>query len=231
MLDLKLVKAITLDLDDTLWPVWPVIERAEKALEQWLTQRAPAAAAMFADPKIRHAIREQVSQAHPELQYNLSALRREAIRQALLQGDEDLSLAEPAFDIFFAERNRVTLFDDALEGLAFLASRFPLVAVSNGNADLERIGLGRFFRGSISAQRFGVGKPDPRIFRAAAQSVGVDTADVLHVGDDGALDVLGALACGMQTVWVNREDHVWPHAAVPHETVATLTELCDLFRT
>lgn len=231
MLDPQLVKAITLDLDDTLWPVWPVIERAEKALEHWLTQRAPAAAAMFADPKTRHAIREQVSHAHPELQYNLSALRREAIRQALLRCDEDPSLAEPAFDIFFAERNRVNLFDDALEGLEFLASRFPLVAVSNGNADLERIGLGRFFRCSISAQQLGVGKPDPRIFRAAALSVGVDMVDVLHVGDDGALDVLGALGCGMQTVWVNRADHVWPHVAVPHETVTTLTELCDFFRT
>ena len=231
MLNLKLVKAITLDLDDTLWPVWPVIERAEKALQQWLTQRAPAAAAMFADLKTRQAIREQVSHAHPELRHNLSALRREAIRQALLHGDEDPLLAEPAFDVFFAERNRVILFDDALEGLSFLSSRFPLVAVSNGNADLERIGLGRFFQGSISAQQFGVGKPDQRIFRAAAQSVGVDVADVLHVGDDGALDVLGALGCGMQTVWVNRAGLVWPHAAVPHETVTTLTELCDLFRT
>lgn len=230
MFDPKLVKAITLDLDDTLWPVWPVIERAEKVLQAWLSQRAPGAAALFADTKARHDIREQVSHAHPELKYNLSAMRLEAIRQALLRCEEDPSLAEPAFDVFFAERNRVTLFDDAIPGLEFLASRFPLVAVSNGNADIERIGLGRFFQSSISAQKFGVGKPDPRIFQAAAQSVGIDTVHVLHVGDDGALDVLGALDCGMQTVWVNREDHLWPHAAMPHETVATLTELCDFFR-
>jgi putative hydrolase of the HAD superfamily len=52
---------------------------------------------------------------------------------------------------------------------------------------------------------------------------------VLHVGDDATLDVLGALNCGMQTVWVNRSDQLWAHPAVPHETVATLTELCDLF--
>jgi FMN phosphatase YigB (HAD superfamily) len=30
MLDLAKIKAITIDLDDTLWPIWPVIERAEK---------------------------------------------------------------------------------------------------------------------------------------------------------------------------------------------------------
>lgn len=230
MFDPTLVKAITLDLDDTLWPVWPTIERAEKALEIWLSQQAPMTAALFANPKARHDIREQVSRARPELKYNLSAIRLEAIRLALYRSGEDPLLAEPAFEVFFEERNRVTLFEDAIPGLEFLASRFPLVAVSNGNADIQRIGLGRFFHASISAQLFGVGKPDPRIFHAAAGSVGVDPANVLHVGDDCALDVLGALNCGMQTVWVNRADHVWPHPAVPHETVATLTELCDYFR-
>ena len=225
-----LVKAITLDLDDTLWPVWPTIERAEKALENWLAQRAPMAAALFANPKARHGLREHISHTRPDLQYNLSALRLEMIRLALQRSGEELLLAEPAFEVFFDERNRVTLFEDALPGLEFLASRYPLVALSNGNADIHRIGLGHLFRASISAQQFGVGKPDPRIFHAAAGSVGVLAADVLHVGDDSTLDVLGALNCGMQTVWVNRADHVWPHAAVPHETVTTLTELCDYFR-
>lgn len=230
MFDPALVKAITLDLDDTLWPVMPAIERAEKALENWLSQHAPTTSVLLANPKARNAIREQVSRARPELQYNLSAMRREAIRLALNRSGEDPLLAEPAFEVFFDERNRVTLFEDAIPGLEFLASRFPLVAVSNGNADIQRIGLGRLFHASISAQQIGVGKPDPRIFHAAADSVGVGPADVLHVGDDCSLDVLGALNCGMQTVWVNRTDHVWPHAAVPHETVATLTELCDYFR-
>ncbi|MDB5930798.1 MAG: HAD-superfamily hydrolase subfamily variant 3, partial [Polaromonas sp.] len=41
MLDLTLVKAVTLDLDDTLWPIWPTIERAEKALNGWLAAHAP----------------------------------------------------------------------------------------------------------------------------------------------------------------------------------------------
>ena len=229
MFDPTLVKAITLDLDDTLWPVWPAIERAEKALENWLGHQAPMTAALFANPKARHDLREQVARARPELKYNLSAMRREAIRLALNCSGEDPLLAEPAFEVFFDERHRVTLFDDAIPGLEFLSSRFPLVAVSNGNADIQRIGLGRFFHASISAQQFGVGKPDPRIFHAAAGSVGVNPTDVLHVGDDCTLDVLGALNCGMQTVWVNRSDHAWPHELTPHETITSLTELCDLF--
>jgi FMN hydrolase / 5-amino-6-(5-phospho-D-ribitylamino)uracil phosphatase len=229
MLDLTNIKAITLDLDDTLWPVWPAIERAEQALADWLGQHAPLTAALFANPAARHEVREQITLSRPDLKFQLSTIRREAIRLALQRCGEDPQLAEAAFDVFFAERNRVTLYADVLPGLEFLASRFPLVALSNGNADLERIGIGGYFRASISAQAFGVGKPDPRIFHAAAGAAAVLPQQVLHVGDDATLDVLGALNCGMQTVWINRADQLWVHDAVPHETVTTLTELCELF--
>jgi HAD superfamily hydrolase (TIGR01549 family) len=228
MLDLNLIKAITLDLDDTLWPVWPAIERAEKALENWLHDHAPMTSAIFANPSARHEIREIVSRSRPELRYNLSAIRREAIRLALYRSGEDTTLAEQAFEVFFDERNRVDLFEDALPALVFLSSRFPIVALSNGNADITRIGIAQYFQTSINAQQFGVGKPDARIFYAAAGAAGFKPAQVLHVGDDATLDVLGALNCGRQTAWVNRGDHVWPHAEMPHETVTTMTELCDL---
>ena len=230
MLDVTLIKAITIDLDDTLWPVWPVIEQAEKALEQWLGDHAPMAAAMFANPAARHEIREHVVRSHPEWKCNLSAIRREAIRLALYRSGEDPGLAEAAYDVFFDARNRVHLFDDTLLALEFLSSRYPLVALSNGNADIHRIGIGKYFVAAISAQEFGAGKPDPRIFYAASGAAEVIPDNVLHVGDDPGMDVLGALNCGMQTVWINRADHLWTHPTEPHETVTSLTELCDLFR-
>lgn len=229
MLDLTLIKAITLDLDDTLWPIWPTIERAEKALETWLEQHAPMSVALFANATARHDIRQQVKRLHPELKHDLSTVRREAIRLTLQRSGENPLLAEAAFEVFFAERNRVTLFDDALQTLQFLASRFPLVALSNGNADIHRIGIGSYFTASINAQQFGVGKPDPRIFHAAAGAVDVQPAEVLHIGDDATLDVLAALNCGMQTVWLNRNDELWAYGPEPHETVSTLTGLCELF--
>ena len=157
MLNLKIIKAITLDLDDTLWPVWPAIERAEKALENWLSQHAPMAAALFANASVRDDIRSYVVRTRPELKHNLSAVRREAIRTALYRAKENPLLAEAAFEVFYAERNRVTLFDDAIFALEFLSARYPIVALSNGNADIERIGIKSYFRASISAQDFGVG--------------------------------------------------------------------------
>ena len=229
MLDVSKVRAISFDLDDTLWPIWPTIERAEKALLDWLAANAPMAAALFACPDAVREIREHVGTSRPELRHDLSAIRREAIRLALYRAGENPLLAEAAFEVFFAERQRVTLYDDARGALEFLSSRFPLVSVSNGNADLERVGLAPYFRAAISAREFGIGKPDPRIFVAAAGALDVAPEHVLHVGDDATLDALGALNAGMQSAWLNRADHLWPHEATPHLTLTSLDELCALF--
>lgn len=229
MFDAAKVRAISLDLDDTLWPIWPTIERAEKALHDWLTEHAPMAAAVFSSPGALREIREYMAASRPELKHDLSALRRESIRLALYRAGEDPLLADEGFAVFFAERQRVDLFEDARPALEFLASRFPLVSVSNGNADLQRIGLAPLFAASISAREFGVAKPDPRIFHAAAGAVEVPADTVLHVGDDATLDALGALNAGMQAAWLNRGDAVWPHDLEPHLTLTHLGELCELF--
>jgi FMN hydrolase / 5-amino-6-(5-phospho-D-ribitylamino)uracil phosphatase len=229
MLDARKISAITLDLDDTLWPIWPTIERAEKALHDWLTVHAAMTAALFSSPPALREIREEMARSRPDLKHDMSALRRESIRLALSRAGDDPMMAEVAYEAFFAERQRVTLFDDALPALEFLAARYPLVAVTNGNADLQRIGLARFFRGCVCAREFGVGKPDPRIFHAAAGVVDLRPDRVLHIGDDATLDALGALNAGMQAAWLNRGDWPWPHEQEPHVELAHLSELFDLF--
>ena len=228
MLDISKIRAIGLDLDDTLWPIWPTIERAELQLQQWLAQRAPRTAGVFSDPAARQELREQVVRARPDLGHDMSALRLEIIRLGLQRSNENPDHAAPAFEVFFEHRMRVDLFDDALPALQFLASRFPIVAISNGNADVGRVGIGAHFKASLSAHLFGVAKPDIRIFQAAATAVGVRPEELLHIGDDAELDVLGGLNAGMQTVWVNRSGQPWKHAPQPHASVTDLRQLCDL---
>lgn len=230
MLDTQKIKAISLDLDDTLWPIWPTIERAEKKLHQWLSEHAPMTAAMFSTPATLRDLRNHVLATRPEFKNDLSAVRRESIRLALYRAKENPLLAEAAYEVFYAARQEVDLYADALPALEYLSSRYPLVSLSNGNADLIRTGVARYFRAGISAREFGQGKPHPRIFHAAAGAVEVNPIHVLHVGDDTTLDVLGALNADMQAVWVNRSDHPWPHTQKPPATVANLIELCDLLR-
>ena len=117
MLDIARIKAISLDLDDTLWPVLPTIERAEKVLHQWLVEHAPMAAALFSSPEALREIRDYMRANKPELKHDLSAIRRESIRLALYRAGENPLLAEEAFEVFFAERQRVTLFEDARPAL------------------------------------------------------------------------------------------------------------------
>jgi len=230
-LDASRIKAISLDLDDTLWPIWPVIARAEQALQDWLRPQAPRTADLLADTEQRLALRREVQVSRPEIGHDLRTLRQELIRRALQRHGEDTALVAPAYEVFITERMRVELYEDARPALAWLAARFPVVAVSNGNADLQRIGLGEYFHAGLSAQAFGVGKPDARIFHAAAVAAGVQPQEVLHVGDDAALDMLGALNAGLQTAWLNRAGHDWQHEGQrPHATVADMGALCALLQ-
>ncbi|QXZ08543.1 HAD family hydrolase [Comamonas sp. Y33R10-2] len=222
------IRAISLDLDDTLWPIWPTIAKAEGVLLNWLSQHAPSTAQKLGDTATVRALRLEVECLRPDLKGDLSGLRRESIRLALTRAGDDPALAEPAFAEFFTARQRVDLFDDALPALEFFSQRWPVVALSNGNADVNVVGIGQHFKASLSASGAGMAKPDVRFFQVAADAVGVAPEHVLHIGDDAQLDVQGAMAAGMHAVWLNREQLAWPHAgAEPHVTVASLRQLCQ----
>lgn len=221
------IQAITLDLDDTLWPIAPTMVRAEAVLQRFLREHAPATAVLCTQQGALPRIRQQLQREWQDRLHDLSALRQESIRRALLEAGDDPALAEAAFEVFFAARQQVELYEDALESLTFLASRYPVVALSNGNADVHRVGLGAYFRAAVSAQAFGVAKPDPRIFHEAAAQVRVPASAVLHIGDDPHLDVRGARAAGMQCVWLNRDAQNWPDASEPPLTLASLRDLID----
>ena len=230
MIDFLKIKAISLDLDDTLWPVWPTIARAEETLALWLAEKDPKTVPLCAIAGYQRQIREAMPALRPDLGNDLSALRREAIRVLLERAGEDPSLAEPAFEVFFEARQKVIFFEDALSSLDFLKSKYPMVALSNGNADIQKVGLKDYFVAAFNPINLGVGKPDPKMFYAGAQALGVLPDEILHIGDDPHLDVLAAQRAGLQAVWLNREAKQWTHEVHPAPfTVTSLKVLCDLW--
>jgi FMN hydrolase / 5-amino-6-(5-phospho-D-ribitylamino)uracil phosphatase len=203
--DFSRVKAISLDLDETLWPIMPTIIRAEQLTNEWIAVNAPAVTAKF-DNKAMRALREQLQAEDPVRKIDLLKARRDTLQHAFASCGESSQKALQALDVFVQARQVVTLFDDALAFLEAVAARFPLAALSNGFADVHVVGIGKYFKTSVSAHIVGIAKPDRRIFDITAQALGVANHEVLHIGDDFELDVQGALAAGMQAYYVSRPE-------------------------
>lgn len=226
------VRAITLDLDDTIWPVAPAIARAEEALGDWLDRHAPRTAARW-PLEARRQLRQQVDRERPELAHDMTAQRYWMLERMFEQAGDDVALAQPAYDAYFAARCEVEHYDDSLAALQRLADKVPLAALSNGNACLRTIGLMPLFRFQLGAREHGAAKPDAGIFHAACTRLDSPPSRVLHVGDDTRTDVLGAHRAGLRTCWINRPDasgaaRRWPHTEIrPDLEFPTLTALAD----
>ena len=229
----KTKKFVIFDLDDTLWPLIPLIHDAEQALFDWLAVNAPALAGQYSIASMR-AMRAQMIPSNPRFAYDLWALRHAMLTQLFLTEDADVvraqKLADAAMQVFASARNQVSLYEDVIPALSDLANHFALGSISNGFANLAEIGLDQHFRVSLAAHQFGSAKPDPRIFLAAARTLQVQPEQVLHVGDDVHLDVVGAIESGMQAVWINRDAQPWTHPQAPHAIATDMLSLCALLK-
>jgi putative hydrolase of the HAD superfamily len=221
------IRALTLDLDDTLWPIGPCIVRAEQVLHDWLAQHAPRTAVAF-DVSALRARRDRLAHERPDIAHDMTAMRRESIRLALRDAGDDEQLADAAFEVFFTARHDLEFYPEVMEALPRLARRYRLFALSNGNAQITRTALAPWFDGALSAREFGTGKPDPRIFHEACRRLGCAPEETLHVGDDLELDALAARAAGLPAMWLRREGG---HEAIAAQhalaTVACLRTLAD----
>lgn len=224
----RLPPVISFDLDDTLWPIGPVIDAAESELWVWLCERHPRAAAAHSIESMR-ALRVAVAARFPERGHDMTFVRMRSLTEMLVAAGYEASAADRAFEVFYAARNRVICYADVRPALARLSAHRPLFALSNGNASLERCGIAAYFAGHVHAQSVGAAKPDPRMFAALAALAGVAPADILHVGDDPFADVEGARRAGVQAVWINRDGRPWPaELEPPDHTIKSLAELESL---
>ncbi len=224
------VALLTFDLDNTLWDVGSVIVQAEAVMTDWLDANCPAWQHVGRDGM--RALRGEVARVQPEICHDLTALRLEVLRLTLLKAGLDeaaaVATARGAFEAFFAARNTVTLFDGVQSSLALLAERYPLYALSNGNADIRRAGLAGYFRHQLSAASVGFAKPHPRMFEQALSLAGIDASAAIHIGDHPEQDIAAAQAVGMRAIWVNYSDSAWPLAQKPDGVIRHFSELPEL---
>lgn len=222
------IRAITLDLDDTLWEIAPVLRCAEAALWQWLAENYPAITRRFTAESALE-LRERIMDEHAGRCHDLRFLRKAVLGRMAEEAGCSGELVEPAFRVFDAARNCVELYPDVLPGLERLSARFTIIALTNGNANLDSIGIRHLFSDVVTAVDAGAAKPAAEIFEHAVARSGVAAAQVLHVGDHPEIDVAGAALAGLSTAWMNRRGEGWPgHLPTPDAVVSTVTELCTL---
>ena len=221
------IRALLFDLDDTLWPIAPVIERAERLMFDWLRDEVPAVAARCTIGSLR-ARRAELMASTPRFRVDLWALRHATLTEVFVACGADTARIDEAMSVFTTARNQVTLFDDVPICLPRLADRIRLGSLTNGAADLKQIGLDQHFSVSLAAHQIGRAKPDPMVFHAACDAMGLRPSEVAYIGDDLRLDVEGAQQAGLVGIWMNRHQIVPPpeHTQIePDAAVGSLHEL------
>ena len=220
--------AVAFDLDNTLWDVGPVIVRAEQSLHAWLRANCPRITERLSAEDML-AARERLARSEPHNAHDFTYLRIAALAAHARECGYEQAVAERAFEVFFTARNDLQPYPDVRPALERLLLRYALASLSNGNADLQLIGLARFFSVSLNARQIGVAKPHLRCFRQLAADLRVQPRNILYVGDDPFLDVQAARAAGLRTAWMNRSRAPWPAELAPADlNVADCMQLADL---
>jgi putative hydrolase of the HAD superfamily len=215
---MRLIKVIAFDLDDTLWATKPTILRAEKKLNEWLKSTVPQ---LKHTSESMRELRSTITDREPDLKKKITELRRRIIEHALelskVSSSEATEISHQAIEVFLVARNQVEFFDGSLSTLKHLSTKYMLGALSNGNADIKRIGLENYFSFAFSAEQVGSPKPALDLFHAALKHTDIQPSEMVYVGDDPILDVDAANRAGLHSVWLRS-----PSKREPGETTADI---------
>ncbi|ELI5396430.1 5-amino-6-(5-phospho-D-ribitylamino)uracil phosphatase YigB [Vibrio parahaemolyticus] len=229
------IKAMTFDLDDTLYDNHPVIVRMERELLTWLQQTHPAVAHMEKADWLQ--VKKHVLQQSPDLKSDVTLWRLVQLKHGFLSVGYDEAQAQVAAEegvqLALEWRSQFDVPQQSLDVLAELGERIPLVAITNGNVDLDKIGLMPYFQLVLKAGPDGLAKPAADLFVKAQQFLDLPAENILHVGDHLTTDVYGAKLAGFAACWFNdMNKNVINHSrtrTLPDIEINSLQPLLTLF--
>ncbi|MFT5880764.1 MAG: HAD superfamily hydrolase (TIGR01549 family) [Moritella sp.] len=228
------IKAISFDLDDTLYDNHPVIRTAEAWMQAHLLTEYPHITAL--DKFDWQQLKRKVLHADPALQHDVSAVRIACLTQLFIRHDYSALqagiIAQDIFTRFLAIRSDFQVPDKTLSVLETLANKVPLIALTNGNVDTDQIGLTPYFDAIFKAGEGRRMKPYPDLFHAGITELAVPPQHILHVGDHLISDVAGAVTSGLMAAWFNDQAKPLIHNAkvshLPDIEISDLDELISL---
>jgi len=149
-----------------------------------------------------------------------------------LSASEASAGASDVMSVFHQWRSEVTMPEETHQTLTWLGERVPLVAITNGNACPEKLGIHHHFQFALRAGPHGRAKPWQDMYHLAAERLDIAPQHILHVGDDLTTDVAGSLRAGMQACWINlREGNLMKiddARLLPHVEIDRLASLTSL---
>lgn len=221
------IRCVVFDLDDTLWPCEPTTLNAEAKLYEWLEKMYPRVTNKYSLDDMRKQ-RESFAIQNPQIAHDVTALRKQSLAELAKDFNYSHDLSVDGLTLFRKYRNKVHLYDDSLPTIKKLSKHFKLGVITNGNADLEAIGLNEHFDFVVTAEEAGSAKPDQTIFDFARSKVNLKTHQLLYVGDHPVNDVLGSRNSGWKSLWFNPSNKDWVEDMQPDAEINKLSELPGL---
>lgn len=227
------IKAITFDLDDTLYDNSTIVDKAEEEVIKNLQQYEPL---QYLTLDLYYQEKKLVLAVNPEIYHDVIDWRVETIKSLLNKTNIPLNeyskIIDEAIDCFNFWRHKMVVPKSTHILLTKLANKYPLGVITNGNVDINRISLGDYFKFSLRGGPDGRSKPFPEIFALAAQKLAIPNNYILHVGDNLETDVNGAINNGFLACWINifGKDiyHLSDARCLPHIEITQLPELDNL---
>jgi HAD superfamily hydrolase (TIGR01549 family) len=177
-------------------------------------------------------IRSRLVEADPSFKHRISALRRRVLFHALEDAgyprSEAQDLADQSFEVFLHGRHQLDIFPEVVPTLEILAKIYTLGVVTNGNADVRRLGLADYFAFALCAEDLGVGKPDPALFLEALKRGNTEAGSAVHIGDHPGDDIAGAQQSGFRAIWYNPSGKAWDASHQPDAEISSLTQLPEI---
>ena len=206
------IKLITFDLDDTFWDIKNTIISAEINSRKWIEDRIKKKIEWGTFDDFLE-IRNKLIKKNPSLDYDLGLLRKKMISyhtQKYFKNQKDLDeFIEEAYMFFLEERHKVEFFDGVIPVLEKLSLNYKLGVLTNGNADIKKLGIDHMFDFSVSSMDVKSNKPDQGHFIRAKEVSQINFHNTLHVGDHPVNDVYGARELGINVMWFNLNNLVW----------------------
>jgi putative hydrolase of the HAD superfamily len=222
------IKVLSFDLDDTLWPCFPTIKRAEKLLYQWLSDQVPVITQHYDIYQLREK-RRLLLNNHSDLAHDLTQLRIKSFEMLADEFELSSDWIKPAFEIFYEARQQVTLFDDVKPVLDELNEEFKLVSLTNGNASTVETGVDHWFDFALNSASVGKLKSEPDIYRQVQKLANIEARQMVHIGDHPLQDISGAKSAGVFAIWLNRQNRPWTlENCQPDAVISSMFELPSL---